>query len=205
MNIQVVLNLSKLSNAQVLVDADHYATSIVGNPYFTSEAMADDIKKLQASIVAFRNELNAPLSETKKDKVLNARDVLDRTLKMVKADVEIRANAPDLSDAERVTIVHSAGMTVKTQIHPQSRVFSVKAGDISGSVLLYAQGGAVAHEWQYTNDIVNFSNRIPLPTTTTAKTEIDGLSPKTEYAFFHKPVVAGEKTEWENPILFMVK
>lgn len=204
MIIQIVLNLSKLSNAQLLVDGDHYATSIESSPYFKDEPMVDDTKNLKSSIIAFRSELNAPLSETKKDRLLNARDALERTIKIIKADVEIRANAPGLTDAERLTIAHSAGMTVKSQHYPQSRVFKVMTGKISGSVKLVAQGRVVAHEWQYTSDTINFKNCIPLPTTTIAKTEVNGLIPKTEYAFFHKAVVAYERTEWEKPIIFMV-
>jgi hypothetical protein len=71
-------------------------------------------------------------------------------------------------------------------------------------VLLTAQGGANANEWQYTPDIVNYTGRIAVATTTKARTEIPNLKKGTEYAFFHKAIISGTNTDWEAPVILMV-
>ena len=95
-------------------------------------------------------------------------------------------------------------MEVKTFAPGKKRVFSVTNGNIEGSAHLTATGGANAHEWQYTNDVVNFTGRIPASTTTAAAIDITGLQSGTKYAFFHKPIMPGISTDWEGPLYIKV-
>jgi len=200
MKINVVLNLGSTNNAQVLVDAAHYTTSMTGNALF---AAADIVAQVTATVTAttnLRTALNAPTSDTKTDNINVARETLDRNLTILAGKVESVANNPLLVDDQRLGIVHSAGMQVKDQVIPKKRAFSVTNGNVEGSVHLTAAGGAKAHEWQYTSDIVNFTARVAATTTTTATTDISGLKSGSKYAFFHKPIVVGVATDWEGPL-----
>jgi hypothetical protein len=201
---KVVLNLGSSSNAQVLVDADHYTTSMTDNVLFTAADIVAQVTVTKTAVTALRAAINAPTSDTKTDNIGIARDVLDRALNKLAGKVEDIANDPATSDANRVDVVHSAGMNVKNQSRPQKRKFTATNGKISCSVILTAQGGANANEWQYTTDVVNFTGRVALPSTTAAKTEVADLKKSTEHAFFHKAIMTGEQTDWEGPIILMV-
>ena len=203
MKIQVVLSLGSCSNAQVLIEGDRYMTSMTGNAYFTPPAIVEVITACKTAITNLRAAINAAPSNSKTDNIRIARDVLDRSLTMLRGKVEDVANAPSVPDTKRIEIVHSAGMDVKDQVHVQRRRFTVSNTEVSGTVHLTAQGGAKAHEWQYTPDIINFEGRIAVPTTTTGITDIANLKKGTEYAFFHKAIVANGNIGWEGPIICM--
>lgn len=204
MKIQVVLGLGSCSNAQVLINGDHYVTCMTGNAYFAAAPIVQALANCRTAIANLRAAINAPVSASKTDVVRLAREVLDRNLTILGAKVEEVANDPAIPDAKRIEIVHSAGMETKDQGHVQRRKFSVSNTEVSGMVHLTAQGGAKAHEWQYTPDVINFTGRIAVPTTTTGYTDIPGLKKGTEYAFFHKPIVANGNNGWEGPIVCMV-
>lgn len=204
MKIQIVLNLSSTSNSQVITDALRYTTCMTGNAYFTAADVVAQVDATNAATTAMRNVLSSPKSDTKKDNVLIARDVLDRSLIKLANKVEDIANAPHLSDLTRLDIVHSAGMIVKGQIHPQKHQFKAVNSKISGTAILTAKGGAKAHEWQYTTDIVSYTGRIAVDSTTRARTEIANLAEANRHAFFHKPIISNTITEWEGPIILLV-
>jgi hypothetical protein len=204
MKAKTALGLGSTSNAQVLVDATHITTNMTGNALF---AAADIVAQVAATVTAtnnLRTAMTAPISDAKTDNIAAARETLDRNLNILAAKVEAVANSPTLVDDQRLGVVHSAGMDVKTQGGRKKGVFSVAHGDIEGSVHMTAEGGAKAHEWQYTSDVVNFSGRVAAVTTTTANTDITGLHSGTKYAFFHKPIVPGVITDWEGPLFGMV-
>lgn len=204
MFIQIVLSLKESNNAQIMVVADHYISSMLSSTFFTDSIVANQMEKVKDATNNLRNKMNAPLYGTQSEDIAAARDVLDRALTKLKNIVQDIANDSAVADANRVTIVHSAGMTEKAQVHPQARKFTVKQGDISGTVVLTAQGGANANEWQMTTDIEKCTNRIPLPTTVPAKTIVSNLQKKTDYAFFHRAVISGTETNWEGPIIITV-
>ncbi|SRR5258706_5834619 len=204
MKAKIVLNLRSTSNAQVLVTATHITTNMTGNPLFAGADIVTQVTATGTATTNLRNAMSAPLSDTKTDNVRVAREVLDRNLTILAAKVEAVANSPTLVDSQRVGIIHSAGMEVKIQVIPKKRVFSVTRGIIEGSVHLTAQGGANAHEWHYTSDVVNFSGRVPMNTTTKSSTDLNGLTSGSKYAFFHKPIQAGISTGWEGPLYVMV-
>ena len=204
MKVKIVLNLGSTSNAQVLVDAAHYTTNMTGNPLFVE---ADLVAQVAATVTAttnLRSAMIAPISDAKTDNISAAREALDRNLNILAAKVEAVANSPTLVENQRVGIVHSAGMEVKSQVIPKKRVFSVTFGSTEGSVHLTATGGANAHEWHYTSDVENFNNRIAVVTTTKASTDLSGLKSGSKYAFFHRSVVSGVTTDWEGPLMMIV-
>ncbi len=204
MKVKIVLNLGSTSNAQVLVDATHYTTNMTDNALF---AAADIVAQVAATVTAttnLRNAMNAPLTDVKTDSINAAREALDRNLNILAAKVEAVANSPTLVENQRIGIVHSAGMEVKAQAIPKKRVFSVTIGSTEGSVHLTASGGANAHEWQYTSDVDNFTNRVALVTTTRSTIDLSGLKRGSQYAFFHKSIVSGVATDWEGPLITIV-
>jgi hypothetical protein len=62
----------------------------------------------------------------------------------------------------------------------------------------------VAHEWQHTTDVTNFTNRIAADSTLTAHTDVSGLTVGTKYAFFHKQIISTGNTDWEGPVFLIV-
>ncbi len=204
MKVKVVLNLGSSSNAQVLIDGDHYTTDMTGNAHFTAADITAQVTAVKTLVTNLRTAINAPTSDSKTDDIKIARDALDRGLTKLAGKVEDVANDPSTPDANRIDIVHSAGMSVKSQVHPQKHKFTAGNTEISGTVLLTAQGGANANEWQYTTDIINFTGRVPVATTTKAHTEIPNLKKGADYAFFHKAIISGTNTDWEGPVFLMV-
>lgn len=204
MKTQIVLNLNGSNNAQVVIDADHYTTCMTGNPIFADADIVAQVAATKTATTDMRTAVAAPISEAKTDNVRIARDVLNRSLTKLANKVEDIANNPEIPDVVRLDIIHSAGMTEKEQAHRQKNQFTVRNNGVPGTVYLTAKGGAKAHEWQYTTDIVNFTGRIAAPSTTTASTEIANLVEATKYAFFHKAIVSGTATAWEGPIILTI-
>ena len=204
MKAKIVLNLGSTSNAQVLVSATHITTNMTGNALFAAADIVAQVTATGTAITNLRTAMSAPLSDTKTDNVRVAREVLDRNLNILASKVEAVANSPTLVDSQRVGIIHSAGMNVKTQVGRKKRVFTVNRGNLEGSVHLTAESGANAHEWQYSSDVVNFTGRVAASSTTTSTTDIDGLKSGSKYAFFHKPIQAGSITDWEGPLYVTV-
>jgi hypothetical protein len=204
MQVEVVLSLRDTNNAQILVDTDHYTNCMTGNVNFGAADIITQITSTKTAATGLRTAINAPTSDTKKDNILAARDGLDRNLVKLGGKVEGVANDPATLDINRVSIVHSAGMIAKGHTSPGRHTFTVTNGAISGTALLQAQGGNLTNEWQYTTDLIGFTNRVAADTTSKASAEIPGLVKKTEYAFFHKGNQAGVKTNWEGPIFLVI-
>jgi hypothetical protein len=204
MKVKVVLGLGKCSNAQVLVDGDNYTTSMTGNPHFAATSIVEQVTATKTAVTALRAAINAPVSSTRTDNIRMARDTVDREITTLGSKVEEVANDPSVPDSQRVEIVHSAGMDTKDQAHRSKLSFTVADTEISGTVHLTAKGGANAHEWQYTSDVINFTGRIAAPSNTEAKINIANLKKGTEYAFFHKAIVPKTETSWEGPIIWLV-
>jgi hypothetical protein len=204
MKVNAALNLGTINNAQVLITSTHITTNMTGNALFSAADIVAQVTATVTSTTNLRNAINAPTSDTKTDTINASRDTLDRNLTILAGKVEGVANSPTLVDDQRVGVIHSAGMEVRGHNQPKKRVFAVNQGDTSGSVHITAEGGANAHEWQYTSDTVNFTGRISAATTTKATTDINGLTIATKYAFFHKPILAGTTTDWEGPLFLTV-
>lgn len=204
MKTKIAMYLGSTSNAQVLVKAAHITTNMTGNALFAAADIVAQVTAIGTATTNLRAAMSAPISDAKRDNISAAREVLDRNLTILAAKVEAVANSPTLVDSQRVGIVHSAGMEVKAQVIPKKRVFSVNHGPIEGSVHLTAAGGVNAHQWEYTSDVVNFSDRVAASITTSSTTDINGLKSGSKYAFFHKPIQAGVSNNWEGPLYVMV-
>lgn len=204
MKIQISLGLDSKSNGQLLIDGDTYTRDMANSAYFTVADIVAQVNLTKTSITNFRNAVNAPTSDTKKDTINSTRDDLERNLKALANKVEIVANAPTTKEADRITVIHSAGMDAQDHPAPKKHTFGVENTDAHGTVLLKALGRMRAHLWEYTPDVINFTGRIFVDPTTVAHTEIPNLRKATEYAFFHMGIKAKTKPVWEGPILLVV-
>jgi hypothetical protein len=214
MKATVVLDLAHTSDIQVCVNGDNYIASIANpanlnfkEPAVTA-AMASmitiQLQACQSALSNLRTAIAAPLSTTKSDITRAARGVVDSNLTMLAHLVENVANTPDLMDSQREMIVHSAGMVLKTLSSRTKVVFEVTQNKESGSVHAIAAGNANAHLWEYTTDVLHFTNRIAAEPTTVASTDITGLAKLTRYAFFHKAILPNQINSWEGPVFLDV-
>lgn len=204
MKITIVLGLKRQSHADLVSVAELYASNMTGDPVFSAADIVAQLASLKTAITNMRTAMNAPLTDTKTEAIRMARSVVEHMLEKLANRVEDLANDPSTPEGNRMNIVASAGMTIKEKVKPQKRIFSADFGEVSGSVVLIAPGGANAHEWEYTDDLRMFTDRKRLETTAIGRTEVFNLIRGTEYAFFHKSVMSGEKTDWEGPIRFLV-
>ena len=200
MKVVVVLDLGSKSDAQIMVDADHYIMCMMNNPRFTANEVVTQITVTQTAVSDMRAAMNNTLIDARKV----AREILERNVTILGHKVEDIANEITTPDSERIDYVHSAGMDVKNKKNPGRHKFAVSNSNVSGTVKLIAQGGARSHEWRYTEDIVNFTEKIELDITTKGQTEITNLKRKTEYAFFHRAIEVGKKNDWEGPIFLII-
>jgi hypothetical protein len=205
MKINVVLNLASTTNAELAAAASNYTQCISSDPTFPEADFKSLVTQVNTSNTRFQSLMMAPISESKTEDVRAAREDLELSLQVLANEVEALANKKGLTDDERVAVVHRAGMQVKAKAPKKKRTFDVVAGDAPGTAEMTAEGGPRAHEWQMTHDVVNFTSRVQLPTTTAGITTVTGLQPGTVYAFYHRGVVAGKVQEWEGPILFTAK
>jgi len=204
MHIEINLSLSDYNDAELLVLCDSYVAQMTSNPMFAAPEMVAQVAKVATSITTLRNNINAIESMNKKDAINKASDNLRRYVSKLKNMVCDQANDPDVADIDRESIVHGAGMVVKSSGEHPTNVFKAVLGVISGTIKLSAHGNVNGHQWKYTFDTKEFTNCIHLDSTTVAEIEIQGLPVKTDVACFHKAVIAGIKTDWEGPVIITV-
>jgi len=204
MKVQITLKQRKQSNLSAIYNAEHFIGCITGNPLFLAPEIVAQLARVVTAYTNLHTEIAAAISEFKGDHISAAREVLDREVTNLKNMIEGVANKPEILDSERLGIIHSAGMSDKAQASHTARVFKAINGEVSGTIVLLARGGAKSNEWQYTTDTVNFTGRIALKTTTKAMIVASGLPINTPIACFHKPIMVGVDTDWEGPVNIMV-
>jgi hypothetical protein len=214
MKVSVVLGLKTTSDVEVCVDADLYCNSISAstNPNFIAPAVSTTVAALitaqitiiRSSTTALRTAIAAATSDVRTDNIRSNRAIVDSNLTILANLVENVANAPTVLDINREGIVHSAGMTLKAKSGRSKVEFGAKNLDEPGAVHLVASGGAAAHQWTYTSDLVNFANRQSVEATTVAQTDVTGLVVGTKYAFFHKAISSDGPQPWEGPVFLVV-
>jgi hypothetical protein len=127
-------------------------------------------------------------------------------MEKVKADLRGLRNdvqvVTDATPAQAEVLAKSAGMNVKQVSVQQKRINDAKSGDVSGSVILTADGGG-PHEWQMSKDQVTIIN---LPATSGAKTTVSNLTPGEIWYFRNRPILTqGVEGDWCGWIKVVVK
>lgn len=110
------------------------------------------------------------------------------------------------TDAE--TIIKSGGFDVKKVGQIDKQDFTVKNGEVSGTVILTAKGindEDGAHQWGISPD-GNDWNLLALliPPTLAAHTEVSGLTRKSEYFFRHREILRGGPGGWSETISIVI-
>ena len=207
MKARVSLALSEKNNAELLADADHIVAEISGNPIFAESPIAAKAEIVRGVAGSLRTTMSAPLSVTHSRELALSREALENQLDALAGLVEEKANDTSLNLAARENIILAAGMKLRMHASPSPRVFSAHCGELPGTAILTASTAshsARAHEWKMAADISQLGDSIRLESTTKAKLEISGLARFKEYAFFHRPIIAGQQAEWEGPIFLTV-
>ncbi len=121
-------------------------------------------------------------------------------MEQVKADIRSLRNdvqvVADATPAQAEVLAKSAGMNVKAISIRQKRVNDAYNGDVSGIIIVTAEGGG-PHEWQMSKDQVAITN---LPATSKAKTKVSNLTEGDIWFFRNRPIlkndVEGDWCEW---------
>jgi|GEM_PF-1448118 len=206
MKVLVALGLSAINNSGMVIFARHLAACITGQTIFDLPEITAQVALMLADTTTLETCLTAPQSETKTGDSKAARERLERSVTGLARLIETLANSATVTEDQRVNVINLAGMEVKSQgTGKKKRIFSVSHGAMDGSVVLTAPSGAVSHEWQYSTDIITFSNKVSLTTTSVGIFEIAGLESGKTFAFFHRSVIPGEVTLWEGPLIIKVR
>lgn len=204
MIVKTNLSLDDSSNEQVVFDGRHYCNSMEASAYFSAPHIISRITTTRTSITNLETEMNAPISEEKTKKINQLRNIVDRNITRLSLMVENIANDPEVEDDEREVIVAASGMRLKEQGHRSKQKFEAKNSEISGTIILTAEGGADAHEWKYSLDTEHYTGEIHLRATKQAHAEINGLTKGIEIAIFHSKIDKDSPHEWEGPIFITV-
>jgi hypothetical protein len=166
----VVFKIPRRNNDRI-----HYARSVVtamtGNPHFPSPTPA--MTAFEAHIAAAADAQTHVLSGT-----ISSAAQRDARLAAVQSDLEqLRAyvqRVADASSAMAPAIIESAGMSVKRPGLHDKQALAVKAGPVTGSVVVVAKavGDRATYEWQYSQAGEAW---IDVEPTRQAKKVLDGL------------------------------
>ena len=152
-------------------------------------------------------ELNETTAQTHATGTATTRDIAHEVSK--KDMRTIRGMVQALADAAGIgatALIESTGLGVKAAGVKKTRAFSVKNTLVSGAVKMSAPGikdAKGSHNWFYTTDLVNFTNKQPIPPTTKANTVFPGLPIHIKYAFFHTAITPAGNIE-EGPVFLSV-
>lgn len=205
MKLIVVLGLATLKELELASRARMIASLIRGNRKFPEADFHDRVTRVETLANQMDEVVQMQPSASKSNRVKGVRVALEMALNALASEVQLMVNQVELSLEDRLLLVQEAGMQVRQNKGRAKRVFSVKHGILKGSVCCYAaRQDSVSHEWQIAADVARLDDRITLPATTKSMTEVSGLTPGQEYAFYHRPVKVGTLSAWEGPIFLMV-
>ncbi len=132
-----------------------------------------------------------------------AKKALVQQMQLLKANVQSTADGdPD----NALTIIESAGMSVRKPTVRKPRVFAATQAATSGTVKLLAAsaGHRTSYEWEYSTD--GAKTWIAAPPSIQAKTTIPGLPPATTVQFRYRAITPkGGAQDWSATVSLLVK
>jgi len=146
----VALLLSKKSVPVILTEAKHYVSCMTGNINFPNPTPS--LAVVSVNIASVEAAYQTSLTKTRGTKGLMYMELntLELSLKLLAAYVEANANV-DIVNAENIIL--SAGMRVKKPSVRKPKIFSAKAGNIEGDVVLNSKAvKRGAYIYQMTTD-----------------------------------------------------
>ncbi|HEY6459085.1 MAG TPA: hypothetical protein VIY73_03010 [Polyangiaceae bacterium] len=198
----VALNLPTNVNALINL-AQTIAKALTNNPHFPNPTPS--VAVLTAAIVALVTAQNGAAPRVKGAVVQRnaARKTLVQQLQLLRANVQSTA---DTDPENALTIIESAGLTVRKTPDRAPRVFAASPGATSGTAKIVAPsaGPRSAYEWEYNTD--GGKTWVVSPPSIQAKTVIPGLPSGTSVEFRYRAVTpkAGA-ADWSAAVTLLVK
>ncbi|MGH7294790.1 MAG: hypothetical protein ACRELB_07655 [Polyangiaceae bacterium] len=184
-----------------------YAQTVIkgltNSPHFPTTTPT--LAVLNGAINALIDGENAALTRVKGAVVQRnaARKALVQQMQLLKANVQ---SAADGDPDNALTIIESAGMSVRKPTVRKPRVFAATPAATSGSVKLLAAsaGPRTSYEWEYSTD--GGKTWIAAPPSIQAKTTIPGLAAGTTVKFRYRAITPKTGAEdWSAPVALLVK
>jgi hypothetical protein len=177
------------------------AKAMTANPYFPSPTptLADFEAHIDAAAAANAFVLIGPIgSASQRDAVFAA---VQTDLEQLRSYVQRIADA---SPGEARAIIASASMNAKRPGLHDKPLLAVKAGLLSGSVVVVAKaaGDRASYEWQYSKVGEPWIDVSP---TRQAKKVLDRLVPATVYQFRVRAVTHEGRSDFGDAVSFMVE
>jgi hypothetical protein len=131
----------------------------------------------------------------------------DRKADLVKLLQALKAYVQTVADAtpeNAVSIIESAGMSVRRHPVFPGRVFAAKHGDVSGTVKLVAPsaGARAGYEWAHSTDAGK--TWVSAPFTLTAKTTMSGFTPGATVMFRYRATTRAGEGDWSQVVSIIV-
>ena len=194
--ITVVLALPKDID-DLIVALYRIHDSMASSPYFAG---------LAAKLLAFKAKIDklkdyhiaahtTPPTKTTAERDEAKQEAINDA-EILRNDVQNIVNAAPPADGE--TIATAAGMKVKRIGAVNKQDFSVKHGEVSGSIFLVAKAvetSHAAHEWRMSLDGNAWTY---ITTTLQASTTVSGLNPGTKVLFQHRTILKDGPTDWSQ-------
>ncbi|HEY3818623.1 MAG TPA: fibronectin type III domain-containing protein [Polyangiaceae bacterium] len=198
---QAVLKLPSRNPARIAA-ARVIVARMTDNPWFPSPTPS--LASVTAAIDAFHEAEVATLSRARGAAAVRdaKRTLLTKVLGRLQAYVQ---GVADDNPESAVTIIESAGMSVKKPTSVAKAPFAVQPGDVSGSVrlVLLAVAKRASYEWQWSRDGGKTWNTAEK--TLTAKTVVSGLPAETTCLFRHRATTRTGMGDWSEPVAFLVR
>jgi hypothetical protein len=186
----------------LLVHVRGIVTRMTGNPAFPSAgpnlalvtAAADALAAAQTA--AQMRTIGAVATRDEKRVALLA------VLEQLKACIQAAADA----DVENgASIIASAGVAVRKPRGQVARVFAIRPGRVSGSVVIVAPTAArrASYEWEFSTD--GGKTWVELAPSLQAKTELSGLVPASTVIARYRSITKTGPSDWSPPASFLVR
>ena len=198
----VSLNLPGAVPALILF-AQVVLKALTNNPHFPTTTPT--LAVLEAAINALIAAQSAAQTRVKGAVVQRnaAKKYLVQQLQLLRANVQ---NTADADPDNALSIIESAGMSVRRPTVRKPRVFAATPAATSGTVKLLAPsaGPRTAYEWEYSTD--GGKTWVAAPPSIQAKTTIPGMAAGTMVQFRYRAVTPKTGPEdWSAPVSFLVK
>ncbi len=197
----VILKLPRPAPA-LITYAHGIVTAMTGNAAFASATPA--LALITAAAADLSTAETAALSRVKGAVATrNEKRVALETL--LKQEAHYVQSVADASAENGVSIIESAGMSVRKTAARKPKAFGAVAGPVSGSAKLVTKsaGPRSSYEWQYSTD--GGKTWVEAPGTLQAKTTITGLTPGATVLFRYRALTKTGEGDWSQVVTLIIK
>jgi hypothetical protein len=194
--LNIALLLSDKSVPQIISEAEHYVLRIQGNSYFPKPS--PDLQSISAQIAVLEQAYYLSLTRVR-GSVSGMHTELQKLCVLVTGLAGYVQTIANQDPEHAALIINSSGMQIKQLAPSPRRLFRVRRGKYSNSILLDSRAikrAAVAYQMTKTPQIPSSWEYIYFGTK--VKFEIEGLDPNAEYFFRMANSIRGEMTAWSS-------